>query len=136
MLVPSLVYVALNAGTHTTLRGRAVPAANDIAFALGILAPLGLRAPVSLKVFLTALAILDDLGAVLIIALFYAADLSAPPLGGTAQVEYRTGDDGSLLGGAAGAVAVRRQSRHGLLAETKEWRGPNGGKRDHRQRPH
>jgi Na+:H+ antiporter, NhaA family len=81
MLFPAFVYVAINWQHPAALRGWAIPAATDIAFALGVLAMLGPRVPLSLKVFLTALAILDDLGAVVIIALFYAGALSLPALG-------------------------------------------------------
>ncbi|WP_106744831.1 Na+/H+ antiporter NhaA [Yoonia maritima] len=75
MIVPALVFVAFNWGNPLTISGWAIPAATDIAFALGILALVGARAPASLKVFLLTLAILDDLGAILIIALFYTANL-------------------------------------------------------------
>jgi len=81
MVVPALFYVVINYGNAETINGWAIPSATDIAFSLGILSLLGSRVPISLKVFLTALAIIDDLGAIIIIAFFYSGDLSLIYLG-------------------------------------------------------
>ena len=80
MIVPALVFVAINAGSPENIRGWAIPAATDIAFALGLLALLGKRVPVALKALLLAIAIIDDIGAIAIIALFYTEDMNLAAL--------------------------------------------------------
>ncbi len=125
MAFPALIYVALNWGEPATISGWAIPAATDIAFALGILALVGSRAPASLKVFLLTLAILDDLGAIIIIALFYTAELKVDylfmallPLAGLAWLNIKGAHRiaPAILLGTIMWVLVLKSGVHATLA--------------------
>lgn len=153
MVVPALIYAAINAGEAARLRGWAIPAATDIAFALGALSLAGSRVPPSLKVFLLTLATLDDLGAIVIIAIFYTADLSLLSLGlaGAAiavllvlnvlrvdrMAPYvlvgfalwifvlKSGVHATLAGVVLGlAIPLRRRDGQDFLARVEEWLHP------------
>ncbi len=100
MVVPALIYTAINWNDAVALRGWAIPTATDIAFALGVLAVLGSRVPPSLKVFLTAVAIIDDLGAIVVIALFYTDNLSLT----------------MLMAAASGIVVLTGLNRAGVVS--------------------
>jgi Na+:H+ antiporter, NhaA family len=112
MVLPALLYSAVNLADPVALRGWAIPAATDIAFALGVLLLLGSRVPASLKIFLTAVAIIDDLGAIIAIALFYTDQLSLPMLAGAAVC-------GLLLWGMNRAGVERTEAY--LLVGTVLW---------------
>jgi len=107
MIVPAAIYAAINWNDPVALHGWAIPAATDIAFSLGVLATLGSRVPLSLKVFLTTLAIVDDLGAIVVIALFYTRHLSSEALAFAAM----------FVAGLAilNAMGVRRIGPYALL---------------------
>ena len=100
MAVPALIYVVIVGADPAFVRGWAIPAATDIAFAIGVLAILGRHAPPSIKLLLVTIAIVDDIGAVLVIALFYTSDLNIPALGGALALA------GAML--ALGRFGVRR----------------------------
>jgi NhaA family Na+:H+ antiporter len=125
MILPALIYAAINRGDPVALRGWAIPAATDIAFALGIVMLLGARVPVSLKVFLTAVAIIDDLGAIVVIALFYTSEVSTPMLmaagvGGLALLALNrlgvTRADVFVVVGLVTWVCVLKSGVHATLA--------------------
>ena len=113
MMVPALIYVAFNRAHPETLGGWAIPTATDIAFALGVLALLGSRVPVSLKVFLTALAIIDDLGAVVIIAVFYTSGISLAFLGALLWFRVLKAGVHATIAGVALAMTIPLRMKPG-----------------------
>lgn len=125
MAAPASIYMLANAGNAVTLHGWAIPTATDIAFALGVLMLLGRRVPASLKVFLTAVAIIDDLGAIVIIALFYTENLSLGMIGLAAigivtlvglNIARVTRSGAYVLVGVALWVCVLKSGVHATLA--------------------
>ncbi len=125
MVAPAIVYAAINSGNPEAMRGWAIPAATDIAFAIGVLALLGTKVPTALKVFLLGLAIIDDLGAIVIIALFYtetislaAAAVAAAGIAGLAMLNGRgvTRLAPYVLVGLVVWVAVLKSGVHATLA--------------------
>ena len=125
LFVPALIYIALNWGDAMALKGWAIPTATDIAFAMGVLSLLGTRVPHALKLFLLTLAITDDLGAIVIIAVFYTADLSLTSLivaGGAIAVLYMFNRRGVtaiapyILVGLVLWAAVLKSGVHATLA--------------------
>ncbi len=125
IVVPALIYTGINSGDPVAMRGWAVPTATDIAFALGILALLGSRVPASLKMFLLAVAIIDDIGAIVIIAVFYSGDLSFMMLAvagvaiiGLAILNFRgvTSATPYILVGIILWIAVLKSGVHSTLA--------------------
>ncbi|MDW6003853.1 Na+/H+ antiporter NhaA [Vibrio mangrovi] len=150
MLAPALIYALLNQNDSLAVQGWAIPAATDIAFALGIMALLGNRVPLSLKVFLLALAIIDDLGVIVIIALFYSSDLSTLALsvgltmvGLLVLLSYKrvTSLTPYLVVGAILWVAVLKSGVHATLAGVIlgfaiPLKGKNGGSSPLKQLEH
>lgn len=125
MLVPAAIYAYFNSADPVAMQGWAIPAATDIAFALGVLALLGSRVPTSIKIFLTSLAIFDDIGAIIIIAIFYTSKISVPALGIAAaciivllQLNRRntTSKSPYLLVGAIMWIATLKSGVHATLA--------------------
>jgi NhaA family Na+:H+ antiporter len=124
LVLPALIHFAFNAGTQTQA-GIGIPMATDIAFAIGVLALLGNRVPASLKVFLVALAVMDDLGAIIVIAIFYTAELSLSYLGlalGMFAVLFMIKRSGVktlvpfLIGGAAMWYFMLKSGVHATIA--------------------